>query len=189
MCSSDLLRRVGDTQGVMAVYHVPAGSHPDAAALNVMAEVLGDRPSGRLYKALVDNKKAVGASMGMEELHDPGFLLASATLKLDQSLDEARQILLKTVEGLPAEPPSKEEVDRAKTRLLKNIELEMNDSQSVALELSEYYSMGDWRLMFLMRDRIQAVTEADVLRVAKAYLKESNRTLATFIPTDRKSVV
>jgi zinc protease len=43
--------------------------------------------------------------------------------------------------------------------------------------------MGDWRLMFLMRDRIQAVTEADVLRVAKAYLKESNRTLATFIPT------
>ena len=177
------LRRVGDTQGVMAVYHVPAGSHPDAAALNVLAEILGDRPSGRLYKALVDNKKAVGASMGMEELHDPGFLLASATLKLDQSLDEARQILLKTVEGLPAEAPSKEEVDRAKTRLLKNIELEMNDSQSVALELSEYYSMGDWRLMFLMRDRIQAVTEADVLRVAKAYLKESNRTLATFIPT------
>jgi zinc protease len=177
------LRRVGDTQGVMAVYHVPAGSHPDAAALNVMAEILGDRPSGRLYKALVDNKKAVGASMGMEELHDPGFLLASASLKLDQSLDEARQILLKTVEGLPAEAPSKEEVDRAKTRLLKNIELEMNDSQSVALDLSEYYSMGDWRLMFLMRDRIQAVTEADVLRVAKAYLKESNRTLATFIPT------
>jgi zinc protease len=43
--------------------------------------------------------------------------------------------------------------------------------------------MGDWRLMFLMRDRIRAVTEADVLRVAKAYLKESNRTLATFIPT------
>jgi zinc protease len=177
------LRRVGDTQGVMAVYHVPAGSHPDAAALNVLAEVLGDRPSGRLYKALVDNKKAVGASMGMEELHDPGFLLASATLKLDQSLDEARQILLKTVEGLPAEAPNKEEVERAKTRLLKNIELEMNDSQSVALDLSEYYSMGDWRLMFLMRDRIQAVTEADVLRVAKAYLKESNRTLATFIPT------
>jgi zinc protease len=74
-------------------------------------------------------------------------------------------------------------VERAKTRLLKNIELEMNDSQSVALDLSEYYSQGDWRLMFLMRDRIKAVTPADVLRVAKAYLKESNRTLATFIPT------
>jgi zinc protease len=177
------LRRVGDSQGLVAIYHVPAGSHPDAAALNVLAGVLGDHPSGRLYKALVDNKKAVAASMAMEEMHDPGFLLASVSLKVDQSLEEARQILLKTVEGLPAEAPTKEEVDRVKTRLLKDIELEMNDSQSVALDLSDYFSQGDWRLMFLMRDRIKTVTEADVLRVAKAYLKESNRTLASFIPT------
>jgi zinc protease len=177
------LRRVGDTQGLVAIYHVPAGSHPDDAPLNVLAGVLGDVPSGRLYKALVDNKKAVSASMGMEDLHDPGFIEVAVSLKLDQSLDDARQILLKTVEGLPAEPPSKEEVERVKTRLLKNIEQEMNDSQAVALDLSEYYSQGDWRLMFLTRDRIKTVTEADVLRVAKAYLKESNRTLASFIPT------
>jgi zinc protease len=177
------LRRVGDTQGLVALYHVPAGAHPDAAALEVLAGVLGDHPSGRLYKALVDNKKAVAAGMGMEELHDPGFIAANATLKLDQSLDDATKILLKTVEGITAEPPTKEEVERVKTRLLKNIELEMADSQSVALDLSEYYSQGDWRLMFLMRDRIAKVTEADVLRVAKEYLKESNRTLGTFIPT------
>jgi zinc protease len=177
------LRRVGDTQGLVAIYHVPAGSHPDDAPLNVLAGVLGEVPSGRLYKALVDNKKAVSASMGMEDLHDPGFLVVNVSLKLDQSPDEARQILLKTVEGFTSEPPSKEEVERAKTRLLKNIEQEMNDSQAVALDLSEYFSQGDWRLMFLTRDRIKTVTEADVLRVAKAYLKESNRTLATFIPT------
>jgi zinc protease len=48
---------------------------------------------------------------------------------------------------LTAEPPSKEEVERAKTRLLKNIELEMNDSQAVALDLSEYAAQGDWRLL------------------------------------------
>jgi zinc protease len=177
------LRRVGDTQGLTVIYHSPAGSHPDDPALNVLAGVLGDTPSGRLYKALVDNKKAVGASMGVEDLHDPGFVIVSANLKLDQSLDEARQILLKVVEGVAAEPPTKEEVERAKTRLLKNMEQEMNDSQAVALDLSEYASQGDWRLLFLMRDRIQAVTPADVLRVAKTYLKESNRTLATFIPT------
>jgi zinc protease len=177
------LRRVGDTQGIMMVYHAPAGSHPDDAAVNVLANILGERPSGRLYKALVDNKKAVGASMGVEDLHDPGFIVASASLRQDQSLDDAKQIMVKIIEGVASEPPSKEEVDRAKTRLLKNIELEMNDSQSVALDLSEYYSQGDWRLLFLTRDRIRNVTEADVLRVAKAYLKESNRTMATFSPT------
>jgi zinc protease len=121
--------------------------------------------------------------MGVEDLHDPGFIIASASLRQDQSLDDAKQILLKVVEGVASEPPSKEEVERAKTRLLKNMELEMTDSQAVAVDLSEYYSQGDWRLIFLTRDRIKNVSEADVLRVAKAYLKESNRTLATFIPT------
>jgi zinc protease len=177
------LRRVGDTQGIIALYHVPAGSHPDAPVLEVLAGVLGDTPSGRLYKALVDNKKSVSAGMDMSELHDPGFLMASVRLRADQSLDDARQALLKTVEGFASEPPNKEEVERVKTRLLKQMEQEMADSQSVALDLSEYASQGDWRLLFIMRDHIKKVTPEDVLRVGKAYLKESNRTLAVFIPS------
>ena len=43
--------------------------------------------------------------------------------------------------------------------------------------------MGDWRLMFLHRDRLKAVTPDDVLRVAKAYLRPENRTVGTFTPT------
>jgi zinc protease len=177
------LRRVGDTQGIIALYHVPAGSHPDAPVLEVLAGVLGDSPSGRLYKAMVDNKKTVAANMVMEEMHDPGFIMATAQLRTDQSLDDARQTMLKTVEGFVNEPPTKEEVERVKTRLLKGLDEEMADSQAVALDLSEYASQGDWRLLFIMRDHIKKVTPEDVIRVGKAYLKESNRTLAVFIPT------
>lgn len=177
------LRRVGDTQYVMAMYHTPAGMHPDDAAVQVLTGVLGDVPSGRLYKALVDNKKAVAASMDSEELHDPGFIVASAQLSPDQNIGEARQILLKTVEDFAKEPPSKEEVERVKTRYQKYIELAFADSQRIALVLTEYAAEGDWRMLFLERDRLAAVTPDDVLRVAKAYLKESNRTLGEFIPT------
>src|ERR1039458_3148628 len=59
----------------------------------------------------------------------------------------------------------------------------MANSQFVALMLTEYAAEGDWRMLFLERDRIKQVTPEDVLRVAKAYLKESNRTLGEFIPT------
>ena len=177
------LRRVGDTQYLMALYHTPAATHPDNAPVQVLAGVLGDTPSGRLYKALVDNKKAVEANMGSAEQHDPGFIMAIAQLQPSQSIDEARKILLDTIEGFVKEPPSKEEVDRVKTRLLKNIELAMANSQSVAMMLTEYAAQGDWRMLFLERDRIKQVTPEDVLRVAKAYLKESNRTLGEFIPT------
>src|ERR1017187_11019568 len=104
-------------------------------------------------------------------------------LQPTQSIEEARKILLDTVEGFVKEPPSQEEVNRVKTRLLKDIELNMANSQLVANMLTEYEASGDWRMMFLERDRIKLVTPEDVLRVATAYLKESNRTLGEFIPT------
>src|SRR5260370_7525013 len=88
------LRRVGDSQGIIALYHVPAGSHPDAPVLEVLAGVLGDTPSGRLYKGMVDNKKAVSAGMGMEELHDPGFIMATPRPPAPPPIDTPRQILL-----------------------------------------------------------------------------------------------
>jgi len=177
------LRRVGDTQFVMAMYHTPAGMHPDDAAVQVLSGVLGDVPSGRLYKALVDNKKAVGAGMDPEERHDAGFVVAYAQLSPDQNLEEAKQVLLKTVEDFAKEPPSKEEVERVKTRIAKNIELAFANSQAIALDLADYQAEGDWRMLFLERDRLKAITPEDVERVAKAYLKDSNRTLGEFIPT------
>ncbi|MGD0046581.1 MAG: pitrilysin family protein [Bryobacteraceae bacterium] len=176
------LRRVGSQQAVAVMYHVPAGSHADSAALEVLSDILGDTPSGRLYKALVDSKKAAFTGMMHLEMHDPGVILAFAMLRQEQSLDDARAILLKNVEGLASDAPTKEEVERAKTKILKQIDLAMTDTQQIALALSEVLSEGDWRLLFLERDQIKNVTPEDVLRVAKAYLKESNRTLGEFIP-------
>jgi zinc protease len=179
---SVMLRRIGNVQGIIAVYHIPAALHPDMAPLEVMAQVLGAYQTGRLYKDLVDSKKAVSANMNAEDEHDPGVAMAFVQLKPDQSIDEAQQILLKTVEGLVNTPPTQEEVDRAKARMLKNIELTLTNAQSVALTLGGYVGDGDWRAFFLDRDEISKVTPADVTRVAKAYLKSSNRTLGEFIP-------
>jgi zinc protease len=178
-----ILRRIGEMQNVIAVYHVPSALHPDMASLEVMAQILGAAQTGRLYKQLVDTRKADSVFMYASDMHDPGYVMASAQLKPEQSIDDAAQTLLKTVEGLAAAPPTQEEVDRAKSRLLKDRELAMTNSQTVALMLGGYVGDGDWRLLFLDRDDIGKVTPADVTRVAKAYLKSSNRTLGEFIPT------
>ena len=143
----------------------------------------GGTGSGRLYKALVDNKKAVSVRMSSMQMHDPGFAFATAQLGSEHSHEEARRILIQTVESLVSEPPSAEELERAKGRLVRSLEMRMADSQSVGLNLSEWVAMGDWRMMFLNRDRIRKVTAQDVARVAKAYFMESNRTVGEFIPT------
>ena len=176
------LRRVGEEQLVMMAYHIPAGSHPDAAALEVLAGIMGEQPSGRLYKALVETKKAVSAGAEQDQLHDPSLFVFNARMRKDASLDDAEKTMLNTIDGLAKEPPSKDEVDRARARLIKNIELSLNNSSGIGLELSEWSSMGDWRLLFQFRDRIEKVTPEDIARVAKLYLKSSNRTTGLFIP-------
>ncbi|HEY7910554.1 MAG TPA: insulinase family protein, partial [Blastocatellia bacterium] len=75
--------------------------------------------------------------------------------------------------------------ERARTGLLKQIDLALNSPDQVGVELSEWIALGDWRLFFLHRDRIKKVTAADVQRVAANYLKPTNRTIATYVPTDK----
>src|ERR1700680_54250 len=58
------LRRVGDVQSVLALYHIPAGSDPDAAVIEVLSGVMGEPPSGRLYRGFVERRKPVSAGMG-----------------------------------------------------------------------------------------------------------------------------
>ncbi len=179
------VRRTGDTQFVLAGYHVPPGASADFAAVEVLTEVLSDTPSGRLYKALVEPKKASSVFGFNFELKEPGFGIFGAQVRNENSLDEAREILTKTIENIAANPPTKEEVDRAKTSILKNIELTLNSSDRVGLTMSEYAAQGDWRLFFLYRDRVRKVTPEDVKRAAAAYLKPANRTVGLFIPTEK----
>ncbi len=179
------LRRVGDNPAISIAWHAPALSNSDSAALEVLGGVLagGRGQSGRLYNALVDNKKALGVRMEYEELHDPGFVMVSAALSKDQSLDDVRKTILDTIAGVATEPPTKDEVEKEKARILHSMELRMANSQGAALGLSEMIASGDWRLYFLNYDQIKNVTPEDVARVAKLYFKESNRTVGEFIPT------
>ena len=87
------------------------------------------------------------------------------------------------MEDFAKDPPTKEEVDRVKTRIDKEFELGMANTTRIALALADYAAEGDWRMLFLERQRLAAVTPDDVERVAKAYLKPSNRTLGEFVPT------
>ena len=177
------LRRVGEVQGVIVGYHAPAGSHSDFAALELAAEIFGDSPSGRLYKALVETKKATNISGYTYQFKEPGLAIFGAQVRKESSLEDARDTLLRTIDEIASRPFTSEEVERARTRWMKNFDLLLNSSDRVGLRISEWAAMGDWRLMFLHRDNIRKVIAEDVQRVAKYYLKPDNRTVGLFIPT------
>ncbi|REL25705.1 insulinase family protein [Thalassotalea euphylliae] len=179
------VRRVGDVQLVGSVYKVPAGSHEDFAALDVAAEIFGAAATGRLHKALVENKLASRAFGFNFQWEEPGVALYFAQVDKDQDLAVTEAELIKTLEKTMATPFTDDEVERAKRTILKDIELTFNSSERIALGLSEWVGMGDWRLLFLNRDRIEQVTTADVQRVVDTYFVQNNRTVGRYIPTDK----
>jgi zinc protease len=179
------LRRTGDIAEVLAGYHVPAGAHPDIAPLDMLLQILGDSPSGRLYAALIETKKAARIGGSSYRLRDPGYWLVGVDTRKEQSIDEAQRVMLETLDSLTSRPVTDAEVNRAKAAILKSIELGLNDSARIGLQMSEWIAQGDWRLFFIYRDRIRAVSSADVNRVAQQYLKPSNRTVGLFLPTEK----
>ncbi len=180
-----VLRRVGEVGLAGLAYHIPAASHADFASLDVLGEILTRDKSGRLYKSLVETKKAASVMGGAMAQHDPGLFFVGASVRSTQPLEEVREILLQDVESIGAKGVTADEVERAKRNLLNAQERALADSSRLAVSLSSWAGQGDWRLFFLHRDNLEQVTPQSVQAVAEQYLRAANRTLGMFIPTEK----
>jgi len=178
------LRRTGDVQVVQAAYHVPAGPHADYPAVSVLMDILTSQPSGRLYKALVEDGDASVVWGFAPALAEPGFAMFNVNVLKENDLAAVEASFKETIEKIRMEAPTAEEVKRSKDKLLKNFELGQRDANRVGLTMSAYIAQGDWRLGFINRDRVKEVTPEDVVRVANTYFKSSNRTVGRFFPTE-----
>jgi zinc protease len=177
------LRRVGDTPIAALAYHVPPGSHPDLPAVELLRFILADTPSGRLHKALVETGAATSVGGWVYTLKDPGIAFFSASMRQDGVAEAVMATMTDVIEAAATKPPTAEEVERARGHELKEWDLTLRNTERLARTLSEWTATGDWRLMFLYRDRIEAVKPADVSRVAAAYFIRNNRTSGLYVPT------
>jgi zinc protease len=179
------LRRVGGTPQLIAAYHGVPGAHPDQAAAEVLTLVMGDTPAGRLHKRLTETRLAAETSAWTPTLHDPGFMTFSASLGPGQDPAAAQAALLSTLESAAKEPITAEELERARVQWLNSWEQQFTDPERIGVAVSEFVSQGDWRLFFLLRDRVRSIKLGDVQRFATEHLVPANRTLGVYLPTDK----
>ena len=178
------LRRPGDVQHLAVVYHAMPAASKDFPAFQVLTAILGDTPFGRLHRRLTAQGLATATSATVYALAEPGMLECAIDVKKDQSLAAAEQAALATLEGFAGEPVTAEEVERARTRLLTQMDQTFADPERFGVALSGAIAAGDWRLFFLARDELRKVTADQVQALALAWLKPTNRTLGRFIPED-----
>jgi zinc protease len=177
------VRRVGGTPIVYMGYHTPPGGDPDFAAIELLGQVLGGTPGGRLHKALVEPQLAASTFGFPLAFAEPAAFILGAQLAPGQDLAKARTAMAATLDGLTTQPVTAEELDRARVQWLNAWEKGFADPEVVGVELSEQIALGDWRLYFLRRDQVKQASLADVQRVATTWLRPDNRTVGLYEPT------
>jgi zinc protease len=181
---SFVVRRKGDIQIVLTAYKIPSALHADADALGFANYVLTNAPSSRLHKALVETGKAAQIVGYPLQGVDTGLHLIGAAVKKGEPIEPVQAEMTRIIEDFYKNPPTAEEMDRAKKSFANSAERALNNHENIGLQLSEYIALGDWRLFFLGRDRAETVTAERVKEVAARYYRRDNRTIGLFLPED-----
>jgi zinc protease len=149
----------------------PPLDHPDHAAVKVLSTVLGGGMAGRLFVELRDKQGlAYSASSFYDPVREPGALILYLGTS-PESAAGAEAALMNEVARVRSEPVSAEELRRAKGYLLGNYEMDRRTNARLAWYLAFYAveRVGD-DYPERYRRAVEAVTAADVRRVAQTYL-------------------
>lgn len=175
-----LLRRVGGNHLVSVYYHAPPAASPDFAALRVLAQMLS-RERGPLGMALLQPRLVVSLWSHVQAMREPGLFMAGATLPATADEPQAASVLALLAQAVETSPVSEQAVATARAQVLQGMRNTQRDPEALSLALSESVAAGDWRLLFALRDWVEAVTAADVQRVVRTWLVPSNRTAGVYL--------
>ncbi len=162
---------------VMLSWQGAAASDPDAPALKVLDAILSAGKSSRLYNSLVyEQQIAAEAFSGADLPHDPGLFMVGAIMASGHTIEQGEAGLLAQVKRLRDAPPSAAELSEAKNELLASAlrERETVDGRASAIGYALRVA-GDPDAVNTELVALQAVTAADVQRVARKYLAEDRR--------------
>ena len=187
---SAVVERPGTGQLFSLGYHIPSGGDGDIAPLMVLAKILGGKQNTLLYETLVESGKAANAKASVVSMREPGMFIIDTEMVHDAKLTDVREGIVQLLRTVATAPVTEARIDRAKADILReNYDLDHLSHFEVNQDLCDAVGRGDWRLFFLTRDRIALVTPSDIERVAKTYLKITNSTETSLIPTATPDVV
>ncbi len=170
---------------LMVSYKMPATSHPDYYALNVLASILTDGKTSRMYRALVDQRLAteVGADHG--KAFDPGLFNFFAVAADKVPAAKVEQALLAEIDRLIKDGISEDELQKVKNQKLLNFYRAQETINGKASQLGEYeVYFGDYKKLFDAPDAYRKLTAADIKTVAAKYFKKSQRTVGVLAATE-----
>jgi zinc protease len=170
---------------VVMAYKIPAATNPDASALSALASILGGGDSSRLYQTLVKDKElcsGIGAGSGARM--GPGLLQITCTVRPGKTMQEVEAVISSEILKLQNTSVTEAELKRVRTSARRNAVALRENALARAQQLADSAAMyDDPNRINTTTEKLLAVSAADVQRVAKTYLRDTNRIVFETIPT------
>jgi predicted Zn-dependent peptidase len=162
------------------LWHTVPFEHKDSYALEILGQLLSTR-TGRLYKGLVLGSgvaTTVYANQGSQKW--AGYFNAGGEAREGHSPQEVEHGIYENLEKLKKEQAPAEELQKVKNNFAAAEYRRLTANFPILMQLIQNDGEGDWREINEAGRKIQAVTAADVMRVANAYFTKDNRTVAVY---------
>jgi zinc protease len=178
------VRKAAQLPMQMIAFHIPDAKSADLTVLEVIDALMTTGQSSRLYSRMVDQDQiALNVGGRAEQTLDPGLFIFSVTPRSGIEPVRTEKTLFEEIEKLRTSPVPETELRKAKNQMLAQHYRQLKTIAGRANLLGTFEVFhGDYNKLFTSDRDIEAVTVADVQRVALKYFSEKNRTVATLIP-------
>ncbi|MDB5264623.1 MAG: peptidase domain protein [Parcubacteria group bacterium] len=164
-------------------HKIPEATHTDIPALIILAVVLYEDKTSRLYKSFVEPALATEVAVMCNQFQDPSLFETFITLAPKTSHEKAEQLLKKEYDLIADKGITTTELKRAKQAARAFVASRRDGPYALLASLNEDLAAGDWTRFVTLPDAIESVTAADVKRVAKTYFKDQNSVVGWFVNT------
>ena len=160
---------------IYKAYHMPARTHADYYAVDLISDILGRGKSSRLYEQLVKGQQLFNSiSASVSGSVEPGLLIIQGKLNEGVALDEANAAIEKINQELMETLVAEEELNKVKNQAETTIIFSEIELLNRAMNLAYSKLLGDANLVNEEGNKVQAVTPADIMRCAKQVLDPNN---------------
>ena len=166
------------------VYKIPPGNTPDWYALDVLGGVLSNGVSSRLYQKFVKEKEmALSVEADANEHRGPSLFWFSVMARPSTDLGELEKLLYDEIARVQNEPVADWELKKVQMQLRRQRAQQIYSSRSRANALGHFAVYYDHpELINSIWRQYERVTKTDLQRVARAYFKDTNRSVVTTLP-------
>ncbi len=169
-------------------YHRGSYLDPDDAVYDAISDILSNGRTSRMYRSLVRDQQIAAQAAGFSGFPGdkyPGLFVLYAVPLPEHTPDQMRVAIHKEIERLKTQDVTDDELAMFKTRARADLLRGLGENEGLAEQLAVYQTrFGDWRELFLELKKIDAVTKADIRRVATKTFVEGNRTYAEIETVD-----